>query len=109
MTYEAFKPVTRDMACETLGVSKGTLEKLISDGVLPAPASLGDRRLQYWHPEAFYGALDRALRATAPQPREAVDHGREVNAERPGRRRATDAATSRAISRQSEHLRQLNQ
>ena len=60
MTAMPFKPVTREMACEALSISLGTLDALIADGTLPRPAALGHRRLLYWHPDEFYGVLDRA-------------------------------------------------
>ena len=44
MTAMPFKPVTREMACEALSISLGTLDALIADGTLPRPAALGHRR-----------------------------------------------------------------
>jgi predicted DNA-binding transcriptional regulator AlpA len=68
MTTLPFKPVTREKACEDLKVSMGTLDALIADGTLPRPVALGQRRLLYWHPDDFYGVLNRALRPAAVPP-----------------------------------------
>lgn len=61
MAIAPFTPVTREEAARILSVSLGTLDAMIEAGELPAPRSLGGRRL-YWHPDVFYGWLDKLLR-----------------------------------------------
>src|SRR5580692_9072935 len=53
--------VTREYAQEYLSCSAGTLNKLISDGTLPAPRSLGESRLQYWRSDDFLAAINAGL------------------------------------------------
>jgi excisionase family DNA binding protein len=53
--------VTREYAQEYLSCSAGTLNKLISDGTLPATRSFGESRLQYWRSEDFFAAINGAL------------------------------------------------
>lgn len=55
----AFKPLTKDDIAEVLGVSLRTVENWVNEGTLPAPRKLGNR--VYWHPNTFYGWLDRYL------------------------------------------------
>lgn len=55
----AFKPLSKNDVAEILGVSVRTIENHVSAHLLPAPASIGNRR--YWHPDVFYGWLEKAL------------------------------------------------
>jgi excisionase family DNA binding protein len=53
--------VTREYAQEYLSCSAGTLNKLISDGTLPATRSFGESRLQYWRSDEFLAAINGGL------------------------------------------------
>jgi excisionase family DNA binding protein len=53
--------VTREYAQEYLSCSAGTLNKLISDGTLPATRSFGESRLQYWRSDDFFAAINGGL------------------------------------------------
>jgi excisionase family DNA binding protein len=53
--------VTREYAQEYLSCSAGTLNKLISDGTLPATRSFGESRLQYWRSDDFLAAINCVL------------------------------------------------
>jgi excisionase family DNA binding protein len=53
--------VTREYAQEYLSCSAGTLNKLISDGTIPATRSLGESRLQYWRSDDFLAAINGGL------------------------------------------------
>lgn len=59
----AFKPLSKDDLAAVLGVSIRTIENWVSDGILLAPTRLGNR--VYWHPDTFYGWLDRRLSGDA--------------------------------------------
>ena len=61
MTPTPFIPLTREAAAKVLDISLSSLDKMIADGVMPAPRTLGGRRL-YWHPDVFYGWLSNGLR-----------------------------------------------
>jgi hypothetical protein len=61
MTITPFIPVTREKATEVLSVSLATIDNWISSGVLPPTTTIG-KRLEYWHPDTFYGCLDALLR-----------------------------------------------
>jgi hypothetical protein len=63
MPIEPYSPITRAQAATILQISLSTLDGLVKSGVLPAPRPLGHGARQlYWHPEVFYGCLERALR-----------------------------------------------
>ena len=62
-TTAAFKPLSKHDLADVLGVSLRTIENWVNEGVLPAPTKLGNR--VYWHPNVFYGWLDRRLSADA--------------------------------------------
>ena len=109
MTAMPFKPVTREMACEALSISLGTLDALIADGTLPRPAALGHRRLLYWHPDEFYGVLDRALRRLAAAPSVAPERTTGGNPERVKTQLVTKgSAADRARARNASRLEKLN-
>jgi len=61
MSITPFIPVTREKATEVLSVSLATIDNWISSGVLPPTTTIG-KRLEYWHPDTFYGCLDTLLR-----------------------------------------------
>lgn len=118
MTTTPFTPITREMACEVLSISMGTLDALIADGTLPRPAALGRRRLLYWHPEDFYGVLDRALRQLATEPSTSAEPtaplvGRSQPAKREGGLGQTPSASKgtaadRAKARNAARIKKLN-
>jgi predicted DNA-binding transcriptional regulator AlpA len=119
MTAMPFKPVTREMACEALSISLGTLDALIADGTLPRPAALGHRRLLYWHPDEFYGVLDRALRRLAAAPSVAPEskvapavHTERTTGGNPERVKTQlvtkGSAADRARARNASRLEKLN-
>lgn len=60
MSIAPFIPVTREAAAKALDISLSSLDNMIADGVMPAPRTLGGRRL-YWHPNVFYGWLNKGL------------------------------------------------
>jgi excisionase family DNA binding protein len=66
MSTQPFTPITREDAARILSVSVTTVDHMIVTGVLPLPRTLGAQRRLYWHPDEFYGALNRALRSDAP-------------------------------------------
>ena len=57
MTRETFRPITRDMAAELLSVSLGTLDRLIEEGSIPKPRTVGSGRRLYWHPDVFHRCI----------------------------------------------------
>ena len=59
----AFKPLTVDDVAAVLGVSVRTVENHIEEQGLPRPVKIG--KIRYWHPDVFYGWLDRVLRGEA--------------------------------------------
>lgn len=61
MTPIPFRPITREMAAEILGVSIRTLRNYVLDGRMPTPLTLGKTRFLYWHPDVFYSWLQGAL------------------------------------------------
>jgi predicted DNA-binding transcriptional regulator AlpA len=61
MTCEPFKPITRQMAVEILGISLTTLDALVASGALPVPKPIGSTRRVYWLPEVFYEYLRQTL------------------------------------------------
>jgi predicted DNA-binding transcriptional regulator AlpA len=58
-----FNPLTVDDVATVLGVSVRTVENHIEEQGLPRPVKIG--KIRYWHPEVFYGWLDRVLRGEA--------------------------------------------
>lgn len=52
--------ITRQQAAALLGVSLRTITNHINTGVLPAPVSLGGRRV-YWNAELFWSAINQRL------------------------------------------------
>ena len=61
MTASApFTPLTKQAVADSLGISIRTVENWINDGILPAPAKLGNR--VYWHPDVYYAWLSRRLK-----------------------------------------------
>ncbi|MEX3944353.1 helix-turn-helix transcriptional regulator [Paraburkholderia sp. BR10937] len=61
MSTTPFTPITKESAAQILSVSVRTIDHYVADGRMPAPVHLGRRA--YWHPDAFYGWLHRALGA----------------------------------------------
>ena len=58
----AFKPLTKADVAEVLGISVRTVENWVDEKLLDAPAKVGAR--VYWHPDDFYGWLERQLRVS---------------------------------------------
>jgi excisionase family DNA binding protein len=56
-----FTLIVREQAARFLSISMGTLDKLVREGVLPAPRRLGRTRLLYGRSDEFYTALARQL------------------------------------------------
>ncbi len=65
MSTQPFTPITREDAARILSASVTTIGQMIVNGVLPLPRPLSGMRRLYWHPDDFYGALNRALRPDA--------------------------------------------
>jgi excisionase family DNA binding protein len=61
MSTTPFTPITKEDAAQILSVSVRTIDHYVQDGRMPAPRHLGRRA--YWHPDAFYAWLHRALGA----------------------------------------------
>ncbi len=59
-TSSAFIPLTKQAVADSLGISIRSVENWINDGILPAPAKLGNRI--YWHPDVYYAWLSRRLK-----------------------------------------------
>lgn len=104
-----FKPLTREDAADILGVSLGTLDKLIASGTLPAPRTIGGCRRQYWHPDCFYAWLDQQLRAD-PQTETTEIASTDTSGRRSFGRKASPAMglSVRARARDAERLAKLN-
>jgi predicted DNA-binding transcriptional regulator AlpA len=60
-TSFAFTPLTKQAVADSLGISIRSVENWINDGILPAPAKLGNR--VYWHPDVYFGWLSQRLKA----------------------------------------------
>ncbi len=124
---EPFKPITREQAASILDTSLTTLDAMIASGAFPAPRQIGECRRLYWHPDVFYGALNRWLgmeAATtilpAPEPEKAACETRprkgEAHSEvEPASSDSVHAAPARtrrygdARARQAARLIQLNE
>lgn len=61
MTTSAFTPLNKQAVADSLGISIRSVENWINDGILPAPAKLGNR--VYWHPDVYYAWLSHRLKA----------------------------------------------
>ncbi len=112
-----FNPLTVDDVAAVLGVSVRTVENHIEEQGLPRPVKIG--KIRYWHPEVFYGWLDRVLRggAEAARGQAVTDVGRKGEGAEPvaipgGRTRARAeprlSAVERARIRDEAELRKLN-
>jgi predicted DNA-binding transcriptional regulator AlpA len=114
---ERFKPVTRQMAAEILGISLTTLDALVASGALPAPKPLRGCRRVYWLPEEFEGHLRLMLGnhgAVDSQPR--VGHSTNnaqpvhvTNAPERAGARPKRTTPSTLKSRRSKTLERLNE
>ena len=60
MTTSAFTPLNKQAVADSLGISIRSVENWINDGILPAPAKLGNR--VYWHPDVYYAWLSHRLK-----------------------------------------------
>ena len=60
-TPSAFTPLTKQAVADSLGISIRSVENWINNGLLPAPAKLGNR--VYWHPDVCYAWLAHRLKA----------------------------------------------
>lgn len=124
MTHPAaFKPLSKNDVAEILGVSVRTIENHISAGLLPAPASIGNRR--YWHPDVFYTWLGKCLRGEGqdasisdvedPAATDITQSGSAesripscaIQAGRPAQPRAKGSMVERARARDNAALRKL--
>lgn len=119
----AFKPLSKINVAEILGVSVRTIENHIAAGLLPAPASIGNRR--YWHPDVFYTWLGKRLlgegqdasisevkdpaATDTPQsgPAESGIPSGVIQARRPAQPRVNGSMVERARARDSAALRKL--
>jgi len=54
-----FTPLSKQAVADLLDISIRSVENWINEGILPAPAKLGNR--VFWHPDAFYGWLSKRL------------------------------------------------
>ena len=57
--HTPFTPLSKQAVADLLDISIRSVENWINDGILPAPAKLGNR--VFWHPDAFYGWLSQRL------------------------------------------------
>lgn len=57
--HSPFTPLSKQGVADLLGISTRSVENWINDGILPAPAKLGNR--VFWHPDAFYEWLSQRL------------------------------------------------
>lgn len=62
-----FKVVTREDAAENLSVSLSTIDNMIASGALPPPKGIPGSRRKYWHPDVFFGCLERLLLNEQPE------------------------------------------
>jgi predicted DNA-binding transcriptional regulator AlpA len=58
--HTPFVPLTKQAVADILGISVRPIENWINEGILPAPAKLGNR--VYWHPDVFYEWMSNRLR-----------------------------------------------
>lgn len=82
-TSSAFTPMTKQAVADSLGISIRSVENWINDGMLPAPAKLGNR--VYWHPDVYFAWLSQRLKAessveTQAQPTEIPEPARRAPA-----------------------------
>jgi hypothetical protein len=107
MSAQPYRPVTKEDASILLAITIATIDNHIRNGLLPVPIAIG--RTQYWHPNVFYGALDRILlpqsdAATVPAP--PTPQHRHVTLKGPSSR---SDVVSRSEDRDAAHLRKLNE
>lgn len=57
--HAPFTPLSKQAVADLLDISIRSVENWINEGILPAPAKLGNR--VFWHPDAFYGWLSQRL------------------------------------------------
>ena len=57
--HTPFTPLSKQAVADLLDISIRSVENWINEGILPAPAKLGNR--VFWHPDAFYGWLSQRL------------------------------------------------
>lgn len=57
--HAPFTPLSKQAVADLLDISIRSVENWINEGILPAPAKLGNR--VFWHPDAFYGWLSLRL------------------------------------------------
>lgn len=98
----AFTPLTKQAVAESLGISIRSVENWINDGILPAPAKLGNR--VYWHPDVYYAWLSRRLKADLSdeplsEPAEAPEPVRRVPASADKTAARLRAGTQRKLDR----------
>ena len=70
-TSSAFTPLTKQSVADSLGISIRSVENWINDGILPAPAKLGNR--VYWHPDVYFTWLSQRLKVESSTEKQA-DH-----------------------------------
>lgn len=106
-----FKPITREEAAEILSVSLSTLDNMIASRAMPAPVSLNGSRRKYWHPELFYGWLDRELRQDASKTGELQEASFRGNPSKPLGRKSAPAMgiAERARARNAARIGKLNE
>lgn len=110
MTYPAaFKPLSKNDVAGILGVTVRTIENHISAGLLPTPSSIGNRR--YWHPDVFYGWLEKVLRDGVRNPSdvEITEHpdSEETKARKPTQPGERVSSVERARARDKAALKKL--
>lgn len=62
-SHAPFSPLTKKDVAQVLNVTPRTIENWTSEGIMPAPTTLGGR--VFWHPDIFYAWLDTRLREGA--------------------------------------------
>ena len=63
--HTSFTPLSKQAVANLLDISIRSVENWINEGILPAPAKLGNR--VFWHPDVFYGWLSLRLLETAAE------------------------------------------
>jgi len=104
-----FKLISRQEALAITGLPESTMALLIKRGQMPAPQPLnsGGRR-KFWHPDVFYGWLERQLPDTSAPAATATSSTLESSLRTPRRRRTGSGVAPDAQTRHARRIAELN-
>ncbi len=72
MANSAFRPLRKEDIAEVLGIAVLTVDEWWSNGTIPMPVHIG--KFPFWHPDAFYGWLERHLMVQVSDPSSVLFH-----------------------------------